>query len=294
MSFINIMASRHSPFYSPLLACIDGPFLRDEGLEPGYTYAVPGAGVPEGLRDGSIQLGQLAVSASWRLLDNGVEPHFRHFAQINERDGFFLAARNPVEQFDWQQLVGTEVLVDHLYQPLALFRYAAILAGLDLSEIEIIDCGEPDEIEAVFRGGVGDFVHLQGGAPQQLQKEGLATVVCALGDLSGPLAFSSLVATPEWLAGEEAAAFMRAYRAARSHVIRAPAEDTADIVRGHFPDIDTDVLAATIDRYKSLGCWTPNVDISRQSYAAALRVFRATGGIRQDYPYEEIVSAPPE
>ena len=34
MSVINIMASRHSPFYSPLLACIDGPFLRDDRCTP--------------------------------------------------------------------------------------------------------------------------------------------------------------------------------------------------------------------------------------------------------------------
>ena len=293
MSRINIMASRHSPFYSPLLACIDGGFLSDEGVESGYSVATPDATVPDGLRDGSVQLGQLAVSASWGLLENGVQPHFMHFAQINERDGFFLAARNAIENFDWQHLAGCEVLVDHLGQPMALFRCAAALAGLDLSDVEILDCGEPDEMDAVFRGGGGGFIHLQGGAPQQLEKEGLATVVCALGDVSGPLAFSSLVATPEWIGGEEARAFMRAYRAARQHVIEAPAEDTAAMVRGNFPDLETDVLAATIDRYKRLGCWTPNVDISRESYAAALSAFQATGGIRHDYPYEQVVVPPP-
>lgn len=293
MSKINIKASRHSPFYSPLLACIDGGFLGDEGLDPTYAVATPEASVPDGLQDGTIQLGQLAVSASWGLLERGVQPHFMHFAQINERDGFFLAARDPVDDFSWQHLTGREVLVDHLGQPMALFRYAAAQAGLDLSGVKIIDCGEPDEMDLAFRGGVGDFIHQQGGAPQRLEKEGLAKVVCALGDISGSLAFSSLVATPEWIAGDEARAFMRAYRNARQYVIEAPAEDIAATVQGNFPSIHIEVLAATIDRYKMLGCWTPNVDISRDSYAAALSVFQATGGIVQDHRYDQVVVAPP-
>jgi len=117
--------------------------------------------------------------------------------------------------------------------------------------------------------------------------------VCALGDVSGPLAFSSLAATPEWIEGDEARAFMRAYRTARQYVIEAPVEDTAEMVRGNFPDLDADVLAATIDRYKRLGCWTTNVDISRESYAAALSAFQATGGVRQNHPYEQVVVSPP-
>lgn len=294
MSGINIMASRHSPFYSPLVACIAGGFLNAEGLEPSYTVATPAAGVPDGLREGSIQLGQLAVSASWGLMEKGVQPHFVHFAQINERDGFFLAARNPDDVFDWQKLTGREVLVDHLGQPMTLFRYAAVLAGLDPDEVEIVDCGEPEEMDAAFRGGVGDFIHQQGGAPQQLEKEGLARVVCALGDVSGPLAFSSLAATPEWIASDEARAFMRGYRKARRHVIEAPAPDIAAMVKDYYPDIDQDVLAGTIQRYKALGCWTPGVDISRDSYAAALSAFQATGGIRHDHPYGEVVVAPPD
>lgn len=294
MSRINIMASRHSPFYSPLIACIAGGFLDAEGLEPSYSVATPDAGVPDGLGDGSIQLGQLAVSASWGLLEHGVQPHFVHFAQINERDGFFLAARQSENGFDWQNLVGREVLVDHLGQPMALFRYAAVLAGLDPEEVEMVDCGEPEEMDAAFRAGVGDYIHQQGGAPQQLEKEGLAEVVCALGDVSGPLAFSSLAATPEWIESDEARAFMNGYRKARRYVIDAPAPDIAAMVKGHYPDIDHDVLAGTLERYKLLGCWSPNVDISRDSYAAALSAFQATGGIRHEHPYEQVVVAPPD
>ncbi len=295
MSRIAIMASRHSPFYSPLIACIAGGFLVEEGLEPSYAIASPDATVPDGLLEGSIQLGQLAVSASWGYLEKGVQPHFMHFAQINERDGFFLAARKQDQDqvFDWQDLVGRRVLVDHLGQPMALFKYAAAVAGLDVSEVDIVDCGEPDDMDAAFRAGIGDYIHQQGGAPQQLEKEGIATVVCALGDISGRLAFSSLAATPEWIASGEARAFMRGYRKARRYVIEAPAQEIAASEKDYFPAVDLDVLTDTIERYKTLGCWSPDVSISRESYAAALSVFQATGGIRHDHPFDQVVVAPP-
>jgi len=293
MSKLNIMASRHSAFYSPLIACVSGGYLKEEGLEPEYTVATPGRTVPEGLLDGSVDVGQLAVSASWGLLEQGIQPHFMHFAQINARDGFFLTARNAEGEFDWQDLVGRRVLVDHLGQPMAMFRFAAAKAGLDTGEMDIVDCGEPDQMDAAFRDGNGDYIHQQGGAPQQLQKEGLGKVVCALGDVSGQLAFSSLSATPEWIASDVARAFMHGYDKARRYVIEASAGEIAAMEQSYFPGIDLDVLAATIERYKALGCWTAHANITKESYHAALIVFQTSGGIRQDHPYDRVVVAPP-
>ena len=53
-------------------------------------------------------------------------------------------------------------------------------------------------IEA-FKRGEGDYIHLQGPAPQQLEHDGHGHIVTALGDAIGPCAFSSLAATRDWL-----------------------------------------------------------------------------------------------
>ena len=47
---------------------------------------------------------------------------------------------------------------------------------------------------AAFRSGAGDYVHLQGPAPQQLEADGVGHVVASVGEAIGPVAFSSLCA----------------------------------------------------------------------------------------------------
>ncbi|MBL6946575.1 MAG: ABC transporter substrate-binding protein [Rhodospirillales bacterium] len=294
MAQINIIVSRHSAFYSPLISAITGGFLADEGLEANYEVATPGRTAWQALSEGSADVAQIAVSASWAPLARGETLELKHFAQINERDGFFIAAREPDAEFTWNKMQGRDVLVDHLGQPLAMFKYAAHKQGLAFDSFNAIDAGEPDEMEEAFRDGEGDYVQLQGPAPQQLEKDGAGYVVAAVGDAIGPVAFSSLTASREWLETEEARAFMRAYRKARAYVNETRAAEIAKAEAVFFEGIDRDVLAATIETYQGLGCWTPEVEISIPAYETALDVFIHAGVISERYPYDIVVATPPD
>ena len=99
MAQINIMALRHSAFYSPLLMAISGGFLQEEGLEPHYQVATPDNPVPEGIRSGKVHLSQSAVATSFETLERENTCDIVHFAQINERDGFFIAGRTAEPDF---------------------------------------------------------------------------------------------------------------------------------------------------------------------------------------------------
>jgi len=98
MDAIHIRALRHSAFYSPLLLTMSGGFLQQEGLTPVYDVATPDKTVEGGLLSGEIHLAQSAVAAGFAGLEQGTPSPVRHFAQINERDGFFLTRRG--EQTD--------------------------------------------------------------------------------------------------------------------------------------------------------------------------------------------------
>ncbi|MFQ5776116.1 MAG: ABC transporter substrate-binding protein [Kiloniellaceae bacterium] len=293
MARINIQFTRFSAFYSPLILTIAGGYLRDEGLEPAHGIAPPGKSAIAALRDGSAHVVQSAPSQGFAALEKGIEPGAVHFAQINEKDGFFLAAREPDPDFAWRKLAGRRVLVDHGAQPLAMFRFACHRMGLDYGSIVAIDAGGPEEMDAAFRAGRGDYVHQQGPAPQQLERDGLGHVVASLGDAIGPCAFSSLAARPEWLETDMAKAFMRAYRKARADLIGMPAAEVARIERDFFPDIDPDVLTATIGSYQRLGCWTPHVEITERAFEAALDVFLHAGSIAKRHAYADVVASPP-
>lgn len=289
-------ALRHSAFYTPYLMTIAGGHLRAEGLDPVYAPATPARPLARALAEGDCHVAQSAVATSFAELERGETPGVAHFAQINARDGFFIAAREPDRAFAWRRLEGRRVLVDHFFQPLAMLRYGLHRQGVDYASLEVIDAGDPGAIERAFRAGEGDYVHLQGPAPQQLEHEGLAHVVAAVGDAVGPVAFSSLCASREWLAGEAARAFMRAYREARRQTVETPAGEIAAVLRsaGFFPQIAAPVLARTVEAYQRLGCWEGDPAISRASYAALLEVFLHSGGITRRHPYEAAVVAPPD
>lgn len=294
MARIDITALRHSAFYSPLLITIAGGFLKEEGLEPHYQLPSRDNPVPDAIRRGRVHLAQSAVAASFATLEKGEVCDIVHFAQINERDGFFIAARKPRPGFIWSDLVGQPVLVDHFFQPLAMLRYGLHKQGVDFGAIDVVDAGNVEEIDAAFRAGQGAFVHQQGPAPQQLEKDGIGHMVAAVGDAVGPVAFSSLCASREWLQTDMARAFMRAYRRARQYVIEAPAEEIARQEAHFFPEIDPEVLAATIRTYQGLGCWTPDPVISRAAYENLLEVFLFSGLITRRHAYESCVVLPPK
>ncbi|MGV6826548.1 MAG: ABC transporter substrate-binding protein [bacterium] len=294
METLRITAIRHSAFYSPLLVTIAGGFLRAQGLNADYRPAKPGESVNQLLVSGQFDLAQSAVAASFTDLNKGVDTGLRHFVQINQRDGFFISRRGHEGAFNWQDLVGEEVLVDHLFQPLATLRYGLNTVGVSMDDIKVIDAGSVEMMERAFRSGAGLFIHQQGPAPQQLERDGVATVVAAVGDLIGSVAFSSLCAHRDWLATEQARQFMIAYRQGRQMVSEEKPRVIAKMISTFLPDTDMDVLESTVSSYQALGCWDGDVAISERAYLKLLDVFEYSDLIERRFAYEECVVRPPE
>lgn len=287
------MALRHSAFYSPLLYAIKGGFLAAEGLDASYQLATANKTVAASLNNGSVHLSQFAVAGSFFELERGEIPQIVHFAQINQRDGFFIAGKMGSQPFTWQQLIGKKVLVDHLFQPLAMFNYALHKLGIDPQQLDIINAGDVFAMEAAFRAGKADYIHHQGPAPQQLEYESKAKVLTSVGEIIGDVAFSSLCATRTWLKTEQANAFMRAYRKACVAVLETPAVDIAKAEADFFPDISLTVLTKTIQSYQALGCWSTNPCISERSYKTLLDVFLYNKMISRRYHYQAAIVQPP-
>jgi NitT/TauT family transport system substrate-binding protein len=289
---IQIQFTRFSAFYSPLIATIAGGFLKDEGLVPRHSIAPAGRSAIEGVVAGTVHVCQSAPSQGFGPLEKGQTPPAVHFAQINEMDGFFLTGRAADPAFTWDKLRGKRVLVDHGGQPLAMFKYACDRRGLDYGAIVAVDVPSA-QMDQAFRKGDADYIHQQGPAPQQLEHDRVGHVVASVGQAIGPVAFSSLAATRQWLQTDMATRFMRAYRKARAWLLATPAAQVAEAEASFFPEIDRAVLTATIGAYQKLGCWTPHVEITRPAFEVALDVFQHAGLITKRHRYEDVVASPP-
>ena len=252
-----------------------------------------GVSALQALFRGEVDLVQSAPSQAFSSAQKGEKPPALHFAQINNTDGFFIVGRTPESDFTIKNLRGHRVIVDHGGQPLHMFNYACQKAGLQLEEFEAIDAGSADEMAAAFRRGEGDYVHLQGPAPQQLEAEGSGVVVGRVGDWVGRCAFSSLASRSDWLESDTAPSFMRAFRRARQWVNKAPATEVAASETSYFPDTPVEVLAETIGAYQTLGCWSGQVEIIPEQIAVSVDVFRLAGVITGDIDPALVAVSPP-
>ena len=288
---LRIMVSRHSVFYSPLIATIAAGFLERHGLAAEYSILAKGQRSSALIRDGSVDIMQSAVSSNWKPMEQGESPLPVHFAQINQRDGFFLVAREPDPNFEWNKLAGQAVLADHAAQPLVMLKYAARSNGVEWARVDAIDAGAPEELARAFRQGRGAYVHLQSPAAHQLECDGAGHVVVSVGASMPPVAFSSLCCSRDFAKTETLRRFVEAYGEAREWVRTAPAGEVARAEAGFFEGHSMEALAAGIRRYQTVGCWEGGVEIPRDLYEQALNVFQAEGGIARRHPYEEVCLA---
>ena len=293
MKEIKLVASRHSAFYSPLISMIAGGFLEAEGLSGTYRPVAAGENSGVEVASGRADVGQSAVSGSWTALDAGEKPIVANFAQINTRDGFIVAAREPDAAFSWEKLLAGKFLYVHGGQPEAMLRYGLHRAGIDLSDISGIESPGGDEMLRQWRDGRGDYFHEQGAFPQQLEHEGIGHIVGGIGDLVGPVAFSSLVCRWDWLDSDDAKRAAAAYRASRQWVNTAEPMEVAKAEADFFPDMAVEATAAAIAFYQKLGTWSGDIEIPRELYESALDVFQHSGMVGKRHPYDSVVVAPP-
>ncbi len=286
---LRIMVYRHSVFYSPLIAVMAAGFLEGEGLAAVYFPKPPQRNQYEMFRNSEVEVMQAAVSTSWDPLSKGNHDIPVHFAQINQRDGFFLTQRAGRNAFQWHDLEGARLLADHGQQPFAMLKYGLHLKGVNLDRIELINAGPPDAMDKAFRDGHADYIHLQGPAPQQLEKDGIGKIVASMGEVIPPVAFSSLMARREFLPTAKAQAFMRAYRQSLRFVIESSPREIAAAEASFFPGMPLDVMEAAIARYQQLGTWRLDPTITREQYDTAMDIFVHTGVFTERFPYEDVV-----
>src|SRR5687768_10902841 len=101
-STIRILVSRHSSLYSPLILTIAAGFLDQGMLEGTYGVLPKGRSARDLIRQGEVDVVQAAVSSNWEPMEKGEHNLPLHFAQINQRDGFFLAGRAADPSFHWK------------------------------------------------------------------------------------------------------------------------------------------------------------------------------------------------
>lgn len=287
---LKVTGARPTIFYAPLIACVTQGFLEKQGIEASFHW-LGTTPLLEGLRAGSVDVVQSAVSNYWTLADRGETDPPVHIAQINRRDGFFLVRRVRGSTFDWKELEGKTIVAELGGQPAHMLRYA-----LGINKVEtarLVDGGTGAALRAAFKSGIGDFAHFQGAAAQQVEQDGEGSVVASVGAALPEVAFSSVCCSRQFVQTQAYRPFLAAFAQAKAWAHTAPAREVAANVAPQFPDESLAAMTKAIEAYQRLGCWSGALGISKAHYDQAWKVFQAAGAVKGNYAFEQVCIPPP-
>lgn len=100
----------HSLFYAPMYVAIEKGYFAEEGLEITLQTGFGADKTMTAVLTGEADIGFMGSESSIYTYLGGTSDHVINFAQLTQRAGNFLVAREPVQNFTWDMLKGRNVL----------------------------------------------------------------------------------------------------------------------------------------------------------------------------------------
>ena len=110
LTTVNLTEVAHSIFYVPMYVAIEEGYFADEGIDLQLTNGLGADKTMTAVLSGDADIGFMGSEASIYVYNEGAEDYVVNFAQLTQRAGNFLVAREADADFDWQKLKGTTVV----------------------------------------------------------------------------------------------------------------------------------------------------------------------------------------
>ncbi len=291
---VRVSEVTHSIFYAPQYAAINLGFFEEEGIELELSNAGGADKAMAAVLSGQIDIGFAGPEASIYVYKEGNEDYPQVFAQMTRRDGSFLVAREPNENFEWSEMKGKTILPGRKGGvPYMALCYALRKNGLEPGKDIILDDSiQFDAMAGAFTGGSGDYVSLFEPTASALEKEGRGYIVAAVGEEAGEIPYTAYFAKQSYLEenSDLVEAFTRAVYRGQQWVANHSAEEIAEVIQPSFPDTDLETLASCVERYKSIGAWNTDPILTQESFDRLQEVIIEAGELDEKAPYDKIVN----
>jgi len=288
---LRIVVAFHSIFYAPLPVAIRGGHFAAEGVEVDPETPALAAGTVDALLSGVADVSLSGIMRSFQLVDRG-GARLVHFAAVNDRNGFFLLSREPRPRFAWPDVAG-RTIISFGGAPTPWLCMQAVLRrhGVDPARVTFRrDLSTPDAI-AAFRAREGDFIEHGPPVIDQLIADGIGHLVASMGEATGPVPFSSLMATPETLTKQRDVLirFVRGLYRAQRWMAASTAREIAAVVEPVFGDIEPAVRTAAVERYLRQSTWATDPVLTRAGYETLQEILLSAGFIKKPHPFESLI-----
>ena len=285
----------HSIFYAPQYVAIEEGYFKDEGLD---LTLVTGFGADKTMTaviSGEADIGFMGAEASVYAYQEGATDAVVNFAQLTQRAGNFLVAREEMPDFKWEDLKDKKVLGGRKGgMPEMVFEYILRKNGLDpqkdLTIDQSIDFGYT---AAAFTGDTSaDFTVEFEPSATALEKEGAGYVVASLGVDSGYVPYTSYSAKTSYMDKnpEIIQKFTNALQKGMEYVQSHTPEEIAEVIAPQFAETDLDTVTAIVKRYYDQNTWKSNLIFEKESFELLEDILEDSGELSERVSYEDLVT----
>ena len=294
LSKVTLNEVAHSIFYAPQYVAIEEGYFAEEGLD---LTLVTGFGADKTMTaviSGEADIGFMGAEASVYAYQEGATDPVVNFAQLTQRAGNFLVAREEMPDFKWEDLKGEKVLGGRKGgMPEMVFEYILKKNGMDpqkdLTIDQSIDFGST---AAAFTGddSAAYTVEFEPSATI-LEKEGAGYVVASLGEASGYVPYTSYSAKASYMKEnpEIIQKFTDALQKGMDYVQSHTPEEIAEVIAPQFKETDLETITAIVKRYYDQDTWKENLIFEKDSFELLQDILEDAGELTDRTAYENLV-----
>ena len=285
----------HSIFYAPQYVAIEEGYFAEEGIDLTLVTGFGADKVLTALISGEADIGFMGAEASIYAYQEGATDPAVNFAQLTQRAGNFLVAREEMPDFTWDDLRDKKVLGGRKGgMPEMVFEYILKNNGIDPdSDLEIDQSIDFGSTAAAFTGDMSAAFTVEfEPSATALEKEGAGYVVASLGVDSGYVPYTSYSAKTSFLNEnpEIIQSFTNALQKGMNYVQNHTPEELAQIIAPQFPETDLDTLTTIVTRYYEQDTWKDNLIFEKDSFDLLQDILESAGELSERVDYEQLVT----
>lgn len=284
----------HSIFYAPMYVAIENGYFKDEGIDLNLVTAFGADKVTTAVLSGEADIAFMGSESTVYVYSQNADDYLVNFAQLTQRAGNFLVAREPMENFRWTDLKGSYVLGGRKGgMPQMVFEYVLKKHGIDpAKDLKINQNIDFGSTAAAFSGKQGDFTVEFEPSATALEMENVGYVVASLGEASGYVPYTAFSAKKSFLDKnpESIQSITNALQKGMDYVNSHTPEEIAKVIQPQFKETDLDQITAIVKRYHDQDTWKENLIFEQDAFDLLQDILTDAGELDKKVPYDALVN----
>ncbi len=283
---ITLTEVTRSVFYAPQYAALSLGFFEEEGLNVELVTSAGADKVTAAVLSGESDIGFCGPESTVYVYNEGRENYLITFAQLTKRDGSFLVAREPDENFTFDKLRDKYIIGGRAGgMPEMSLEWVLRQNGLEPNVDVTVDTSiQFSAMAGAFLQGTGDYVALFEPSALALEKEGKGYVVASIGEESGVVPYTCYNATKEYIEQnpDVIQAFTNGLNKGMKWVQENSNEKIAEAIHPYFSDMSIEDLTSVVERYKSQDSWNESPMFTKESFDHLLEIIISAGILNEE------------